>query len=283
MPELEVFIISWIGQTQRALAIAAQLRGVASRVTIVHSEPEDLFTGCEAHLIAVPEDHYFGRKFEAALKARQCDLMMFITADADSPDWQVVARRCREAFAKLEELAVWSPKVWYSSWSLAKVWIAQLAVQPLQAVVMTDSIVWAINSKIADRLSHIDFSLNNYGYGIDTLAAMAAHTSGQAVAMDPGVEIAHPKGSGYSPDEALEQAKQFIHQFTLAEKLVWEALREYLRLRRGETYFPDPRLTSPTPYALHHELVRPPVPPAVIGEGEEGGTDRADGETPPDR
>jgi hypothetical protein len=283
MPELEVFIISWKGQTERALAIAEQIKAAVSRVSIVHSEPAELLAGTEAVLIGVPEDHYFGRKFSAALSTRQYELAMFITADADHPDWRMVARRCREAFAKGPELGVWSPKVWFSTWSLAKVWIASLAVRPLQAVVMTDSIVWTINSKIAERLSRIDFSRNNYGYAIDSLAAMAAHTSGQVVAMDPGVEIAHPKGSGYSPDEALDQAKEFIQQFSLAEKLVWEALREYMTQRRGQKHFPDPRLISTTPYALDHELVRPPVTPAVIGEGQEGGADRTDGEAPPDR
>lgn len=283
MPELEVFIISWAGQTQRSLAIARQLSGAARRVSIVHSEPAALFAGSDAHLIAVPEDWYFGRKFDAALKVRQCELMMFITADADHPDWSLVALRCQEAFAKIPNLGVWSPKVWFSTWSLAKVWIARLAVRPLQAVVRTDSIVWTINARIADRLSCIDFSQNNYGHGIDTLAAMAAQTSGQVVAMDPGLEIAHPKGAGYSPDEALEQAKGFIQQFTLAEQLVWEAMREYMTLRRGQKHFPDPRLVLATPYALDHELVRPPVAPAVIGEGQGGGADRAYGETPPDR
>jgi len=283
MPELEVFIISWTGQTERALAIAAQIKGAVSRVSIVHSEPPELLAGTDAVLIGVPEDHFFGRKFSAALSRRQYELAMFITADADHPDWRIVALRCQEAFAKLPELAVWSPKVWFSTWSLAKVWIANLAVRPLRAVVMTDSIVWAFNSTIAERLGRVDYNINNYGHTIDTLAAMAAHTSGQVVAMDPGVEIAHPRGSGYSPDEALEQAKAFIQQFSLGEKLVWEAFREYMTLRRGDEQFPDPRLISTTPYALHHQLVRPPVTPAIIGEGQQGGTDRADGEAPPDR
>lgn len=283
MPELEVFIISWVGQSGRALAIADQLAGHVGRVSIIHSEPADSLAGTKAHLIGVPEDHFFGRKFEAGLRARQGDLVMFITADADHPNWKTVTSRCLDAFAKVPELGVWSPRVWFSTWVLAKTWIASLNISPLQAVVMTDSIVWAFNSKVARRLDEIDFSRNNYGHGIDALAALTAHTSGQVVAMDPGIEIAHPKGSGYSPDEALEQAKQFMQQFSLGEKVVWEGLREYMTLRRGTRRFPDPRLVSATPYALHHELVRPPVAPAIIGEGEGGRTDGAHGETPPDR
>jgi len=226
-PRIHAFVISWSGQAENASAIEASVAGEVERLTVIHSDEHD-----EAPLGArwrrVPNDWFYGRKFRQSLADFDGEVMLQITADAACADWPRLVRRCREGYRAIDRLGLWAPKVDHTYWTLDRTGVGRLGDSEICFVTMVDSIVWALSADVLERLRGLDYEVNNLGWGIERLAALHCHVTGRLVALDEGVEVRHPPGTGYSAEEATAQYQVFARQITLAERLHDIVMQEFM-------------------------------------------------------
>jgi hypothetical protein len=214
--DIEIVFISWTGQHENAARIENIFSNINIKVKVIYSDSDE-FLVPNASWIRVPNDHFFSQKFEYAIQNFQKEVLLFITADATSSDWPELLRFCKSRFHQRADLTVWSPSVDYSPFSVDNVLIQKLD-KHLARVIQTDSIVWAIDRRVINRMLDVDFKKNKLGWGIDSMAALFSHSMSYLVAMDTSVTVSHPRGSGYDRAEAYIQLKSFFNQLTPAEK-----------------------------------------------------------------
>jgi hypothetical protein len=227
------YIISWTGREDAARHIAARLVGEVDRLTVVYSNASGSTASGPGTWQQVPDEYFYGRKFEASLAAFAGDVMLQIQADASIDDWAGLAARCRHVFSTRPAVGVWSPHVDYSWWSLPVTDVARDA-DGLHQVTLTDSVVWAISRDVCDRLRMLDYGVNKYGWGIDIAAALFSHNHGLDVLLDTTVQVAHPSTTAYSEAEAEAAMGDFFNGLTACERRTFALLKAHHRLRREE-------------------------------------------------
>lgn len=238
--DVHIVVISWVGMAERSRRIAAALDGHAGRLTVIYSNPDEAEERGAGDWVRVPNSHFFGRKFEAAL-ARHPEAMhlLLIHADTDCDDWPGLVDRCARAFAQVPELGVWSPDFDHTGWATPDVAIGPVAGTTLLHVVQTDAIIVALAPAVAARMRRLDYRANNLGWGIGWAAVSHAYARGLIVARDTGLVLRHMVTRGYDSPEAAGQMQVFLTQLTEAERvqmtllLAWHGQRR--RARSGWT------------------------------------------------
>ena len=184
----------------------------------------------------VPDDWFYGRKFEAILDRFTGSVLLQIAADVSCRNWPGLVRRMTDQFRRMD-VGVWSPLIPVSGNSLKKVSIGPVHDGSPHLVTATDSIVWAMRADVAERMRHLDYLCNNFGWGIDLAAALHSHATGKLVLMDTGIEVQHPPDRGYNTKLAQEQCRAFLRQLPLREQMqrlyLTRALRKYPQWRRA--------------------------------------------------
>ena len=235
---LQVFVISWSGQHENA-ALIERCCWPDFPVSVIYSDRDDTIVP-NAKWIRVTDDCFFGYKFSRALAEFDGDVICLITADARCRDWLGLLKTCQRTFKQYEELGVWSPDVDFSPYNHHWNVLAQAAGTNFIKVVQTDSIVWAFSHAVADRLRSLELRLNNFGWGIDTVASAHCHAMAKLVLVDKSIKVFHPKGTAYSQDEARRQCVEFLRQMSEAELVAWQKTQKvtehhlYPRVRRNE-------------------------------------------------
>ena len=97
----------------------------------------------------------------------EADLMLVITGDVSCNDWMQLVRKCQESFSSFPGLGIWAPLIDYTSWKLPVTLLERLENSSLTLVAQTDSIVFALNRSVIERLQEFDYGNNVYGWGID--------------------------------------------------------------------------------------------------------------------
>jgi hypothetical protein len=185
-------------------------------------------------------DAFYGGMFRESLALNRGEVMLHLHADARTPDWTRVVRRCREAYLQVPTLGIWVPDVDYTPYPLEEVRIGPTDFPDLHLVAMTDSIVWSVAASVAARLRQLDLRHNSLGWGIDRAAIAHCVSRGLLVLRDTGVHVSHPAGTGYRREEAEQQMLRFLTQLAPAEQVALELVASHvahcrlrLRLARG--------------------------------------------------
>ena len=233
MATIQVFIISWAGQHERASRIAQAVAGAAERVTIVYSDPDPAVTpqgDCE--LLRRPNELFWGDKFKACVDARTEDLLLIIHSDCDCDDWAGVVRSCRTAFERHGEIGVWAPRVDYAYYNLDSSAIYPLDDSGLSVAANTDGIVFALSAAVADRMRRADYSSNIYGWGADAMYIAYTYANGLVAVIDAAAPpVSHPHSTGYDSDAAFAQMAPFLTQLTAQETIQHRILSRYIQLK----------------------------------------------------
>ena len=235
---LHAFVISWTGREAAAAMIAEALQPAVERLTVVYSRA----TGEDLHGAGdwqrVPDDWFYGRKFEACLGGFEGEVMLQVQADALCEDWPRLAARCRNAFARVPNLGVWAPRIEHmpltpelASQSPPFTTIMRYDGSELESVSHTDGVVWACRASVAARLRRLDYKVNNYGWGIEKAAICHAMSHAGLVLQDAGLRVGHRTGRGYPQHEAARQLRDFSRQLTPAERVQYQLLGEHVALR----------------------------------------------------
>lgn len=234
MQTLHVFVVSWAGQHDNAVAVADEVNNVADKVSIVYSDPDPARTlSSHADLIKRPNELFWGDKFRACLDACNADFMLVIHADCSCDDWAALVRKCRSALSKNPQVGVWTPLIDGTFLNIPRMQIVSIKPASLSIVAQTDAIVFALSSPVIARMKRADYSGNIYGWGIDDMAAAYAFSHNKLVVGDSSVGVTHPRSRGYSTRDAIAQKTEFLKQLTLAEVVQHRLLRSYITARTG--------------------------------------------------
>jgi hypothetical protein len=204
--KFEAVIFNWVGHEQRAAALERQL-GALCRVRVVNSE-----SAAEArhpHWEHVGEDAYFAAQWQRAVQGFDADVMFHVQADAQSPDFDRILCRCREAM-KGYGAGVYAPNVDYTPWVYQRSRLQRVAPD-LYEVPQTDCTGWAIARDVLVQTPPVDPVSNKYGWAIDFLVIATARALGRRVVRDYRYTLAHRwKGSGYDTLAADVQARAML-------------------------------------------------------------------------
>lgn len=235
MSNIHVFIISWRGQHNRAAQIANNLSGRLNKIAIVYSGPDaEILDGLDCQLIRRDDHLFWADKFRACLD--HCDpqdIMLVIHADCTCDDWGQLIDKCRQAHARIEDLAVWSPKLRGTPWRLERTRMRRIEGSECTIVAQTDGLVFALSPAIAERMRSADYSENFYGLGIDWLFVCAAYARHQLAVVDESILVHHALSRGYSSKEARAQKHVFLKtQLTPDEHAAYVWLKRQMAPRK---------------------------------------------------
>jgi len=230
MLSIHVFIISWAGQHANAVQIANQIRGYASRVSIVYSDPDPAYTpAADCELLKRPDKLFWGDKFKACLDACNFDLMLVIHADCTSSDWPALVQTCHSTMDNNPVIGVWAPLIKGANMVLSKSHIVSIQASPLSIVAQTDAIVFALSASVIQRMKTANYEQNVYGWGIDDMAAAYCYSHNLIVVVDRSISVMHPELCGYSRKQAALQKAGFMKQLsfmeTIQNRLLWSCIR----------------------------------------------------------
>ena len=245
---VHAFIISWKGMQRRASDIADAVFEFADDVTVIYSNEEDAIETGKGHWVQVPNEWFYGKKFEECLRQHTSGVMLQIQADASSNDWGAVVEKCRETYRSQPNVGVWAPNVDFNAWVTERVSIRRVDSAETVAVANTDGVVWSVSEAVVRRLSKLSYDVNNMGWGVEWAAIAYSMANNLLVLRDLSITILHPKGSGYGRQTAGVQMDAFFAQLTVQESIQLDVLRKYC--------YPDGLLHNATAKGLLRALAK---------------------------
>lgn len=230
-----IFIISWQGQHENAILIANQILHVHNKVTIVYSDPDPNFilnAPCEA--LRRPNELFWEDKFKACLDATGDNGILIIHADCTCEDWGSLVKRCNDINLSIKNIGVWAPEIDGTYWNLNVSGVMKTKNSDLVLSALTDGIVFYLSPQIVNRMRKVKYGNNKFGWCIDGLFCSTAYVTNKLVVIDTKIKVFHPQKRGYDKYEAEESAIQFLNQFSLQERLMYELLRGFVKNKHAK-------------------------------------------------
>lgn len=221
-----VAVIAWQGYEESAEKIKNEVAPLVDQVIVVYSNPENkVYRDTEGwHLTS--NKGFFGAKFSHALGLCEFDTLLLVHADTKTNDWKKLTEFFIDDSLQFPRMGLWIPLINYTFFNPDRVTIHSIGKYTL--VSATDSIILGIAPPILKRLSSLDFSDNNLGWGLDWIASAYALNSGLCLVRNDKVEVFHPRGSGYSNELARTQMARFLKQATEAERRTITRVKRYI-------------------------------------------------------
>jgi hypothetical protein len=235
--DMQIFIISWVGQHDKASSIARALDRWRDRVAIVYSDPDpavEPHASCKK--IRRPNDLFWGDKFAACLEASHSDLMVVLHADCDFGDWPQLIERCLHAFKTLPSLGIWAPSILGCEYEIEFTRLGRIDGTTLSLAAHVDALCFAVSRAVVARMQQADYSANKYGWGIGWLMTATAYSRNMLVVADDSLVVRHELGRGYPYDDALGQRNMFMKQFSIQEMIQYSLLEDHVVTRRRQLH-----------------------------------------------
>lgn len=221
---MDIFIISWAGQHQHAADIATAFAARDIKPHIIYSDPDPAFIPAgPGQWIRRPNELFWSDKFSACLEYATGD-MLVIHADCRCDDWLRLADRFDQALQHYPRIGVWGPLIESAYFSLPVVQLDQLIGSDLSTASFCEAIVFGLRRSLLPRMREIDYTGSLYGWAIDHLMCAHAYASGYVVAIDQGVPVDHPQGSGYNWRDAIAEISHFLRQMNLSELAIYRMM-----------------------------------------------------------
>ena len=230
MKTLQVFVISWAGQHDNAVAIADAISSSPHPVAIVYSDPNpQLKLVTTSKVITRSNELFWADKFKGCLEACSSDLMMVIHADCTCKDWSELVARGYEAASTMPNGGVWAPIIEGTPWPLERTELVTLNHTPISIVAQTDALVFCITKPLIERMRVANYDQNIHGWGIDWMLVSHAYATGRLAVVDRSVIVKHPyTDRGYKESIAQAQMDEFLGQLTLNEFVQYTLLRSHV-------------------------------------------------------
>lgn len=232
MGAARVFVISWTGQHEKAVAIAEQIGCVGNAVSIVYSDADAHLTiPTDIPLIRRPNELFWEDKFKACLDACGDDPLLIIHADCEYGDWPGLVAAHARAASEFGDIGVWAPALSGTPYQPEFVEIARVGGDSLIFAAMTDGLVFGLSPDVVDRMRQATYSANRFGWGIDVMFCVAAYAQQRWVVIDTAIHVAHSASRGYDDAEARQGMQSFLSQLRPMEFVQWILLKDHIRLR----------------------------------------------------
>ena len=151
------FIICWPGKESYAKKIAEEVINFVDLLTVIYSTKDGLIIQGEGNWHKVPDDWYYGKKFEEILNLFNQDLMIQIHADTEFHNWKFLIEQCKASFI-FDNIGIWAPDFNNTAWDLKSV-ILKMNDNSLHDVCQTDCIIWALNKSVCNRMRQFRLSM----------------------------------------------------------------------------------------------------------------------------
>ncbi|MTW22768.1 hypothetical protein [Allochromatium palmeri] len=264
---MDVFVISWRGQHEKAGLIAEAVRVAGYKVVIIYSDPSDSVVFPKSiTTVRRPDNLFWADKLTACIERLSSDYMMVIHADCLTEDWSQVVAAAQDAFSRLSNLAVWSADVRGTYWDIRFTELAKIGHGSLAAAVAIDSLVFAVNRAVVNRLRAARLSTNPFGWGIDTLACCFAHRTGGLIAVDKSVVVKHVGVTGYCEEEAREAGQRFLQEYEHSERIYYAWIHSTMRSRYRLFRLENDATAKAARAASHREQAKSPKRYDVIND-----------------
>jgi hypothetical protein len=229
---IHVFVVSWHGKHDNAERIIRAVASQSNSVSVVYSDPDnDISPVFSCPAIRRPNDLFFGDKFQACIDSCNADILLIICADCNCDAWSEVPERCRRAIEQIPDIGVWAPLIDFTDWCLDRTEIDRIPNSPFSIVAQTDTIVFGLTRRIANRMREADLEANVYGWGIDRMFNDYTYSIGMISVVDRNVIVKHPSKTEYSFRDASIQETEFLKQLTAAERDQSSLLDAIVRIR----------------------------------------------------
>ncbi len=140
--------------------------------------------------------------------------VLLICSDVGVAEPAELLRRMTDAFSD-PKLMVWAPCAAVRSFPHMN----PAGSGGLRRVSFTDGFCFAARKSLWDAICPVDVSVNRLGWGPDVQFAYVALTKGGWCAVDDRVEVHHPDGPGYDPEEAMRQYRAWRSGFAFPARL----------------------------------------------------------------
>lgn len=234
MLKTQIFIISWAGQHERALAIAKAIESLSVQVTIIFSDPDStlsIFDG--VHAARRSDKLFWGDKFQACLDMLEGDNMLVIHADCDCESWEKLVQKCIHTMSNHHEVGVWAPLIKHSYFALEKTSIGKLTNFPsLNVVAQTDGIIFCLDKSIVRRMKLASYKENVFGWGIEWMFVSHTYMINKIAVIDESITVSHRKFRGYPSEIAYAEMNHFLTQLSLMEHIHYTLLNSYVNERK---------------------------------------------------
>ena len=131
--------------------------------------------------------------------------LMVINSDITVHDIKKLIDRVTEVFEKHPEVEVYAPSAYYSPHNH----MANRGTGDIRKVTFTDGFCYVISKDWLDMLCPIDLSINKIGHGVEIYLGFLSIKHKKWTVVDDCIEVNHPRGSGYSSQEARKQRDDF--------------------------------------------------------------------------
>lgn len=229
---IHIFIVSWPGQHENALHIAKTLNGASEYLSIIFSGADSSLINSKGsfNYIICDDQSFWGDKFQTSIQHCCGEIMLMIHADCLCRDWLGLLKKCRVAM-QTSEIAVYAPYILGTPWTLQRCRLKSHTDSELVDVAQTDMLVFALSAPIINRMKHVEYINNKFGWGVDWIFVSASYANGYRVVVDTSIRVIHSIGSGYSRKQAASEMGQFLLQMNQAEAVQYKKLIAHIKQR----------------------------------------------------
>lgn len=153
--------------------------------------------------LALPNVYYSGLLNAVAEQTTSFapdDPIFIWCSDVTCADYSLLVRRAREAFA-LPHIGIYAPSASHSDQPQMR----NRRTGRLRRVTFTDGFCVACRASIFHQLCPVDTTLNRHGWGLEVQLGYIARHHGWHVVIDDGIEVRHPRNTGYCRDAAWRE------------------------------------------------------------------------------
>lgn len=235
MLSFHIFIISWVGQHEKAIQIANDLSDQHTNISIVYSDPDpELVLNTQFNQIRRPNHLFWADKFQSCLNACEKDLLVVIHADCHCENWCLLVQKMLAVVQKNPRIWVYSPLIEGASYHLGITKIASIQNSLMDIVSDTDGIIFCLTRKVQDRMRRVDYTKNTLGWGISAMFCAFTFASGMLAVVDKSNRAFHPSHRGYDSTDAWRQRMEFLEQLEGFERIQAILLKNHFILLKNQ-------------------------------------------------
>jgi len=199
---ISVYIFNWKKVTDNVEQLYPLIQSVVPDVTIINSDESYVFPS-EMRTIQLDDSYYYGKQYNVAIKNVSKDKILCIIVGDVSPntDFKLAFINTLISFNSYSA-GVHAPNELHTSYTTRH----ECVGEQLYRVDNTDCTFWCIHPKIVKVMRELDYTISNFGWGIDCITIHQCESQGLRTLRDYEVGVKQiRKSTGYSADIAMVQ------------------------------------------------------------------------------
>ena len=199
---ISVYIFNWKKVSDNTRLLYDRIKNTLPDITVINSDENYVFP-ITMKTIQVDDSYYYGKQYNTAIKNIPEGKILCIIVGDVSPDtdFQLTFTNSLLSF-NLHNAGIHAPNEVHTSHSTRFEHIAD----QIYRVPNTDCTFWMIHPDVVKAMRNIDYTISNFGWGVDVITIHYATLQGYLTLRDYAVDIHQiRKGTGYSIEIAEVQ------------------------------------------------------------------------------